>query len=148
MLTDIRHSIDIDAPRERVWSAMTEEGLVEHWLGCLGFKPEVGTIFYMQPDPARRAAGDTEGATHCELEELEQPERIAFTWFIPGTPKTRVEIALDEFGQSSTRATLTHSGWEQFDADAVRPIYDMLNGGWSSFVLPGLKRVAEGQSGG
>ncbi len=146
MLTDIRHSIDIDAPRERVWAAMTEEGLVEQWLGCLGFKPEIGTTFYMQPDSAKRAARDAEGATHCELERLDRPGRIAFTWFIPGTPKTRVEIALDELGASSTRATLTHSGWDQFDAESVKPIHDMLDGGWSSFVLPGLKRVAEGQS--
>ena len=145
MLQDIRHSIEIHAPRERVWTAMTEEGLVEHWLGCIGFRPEIGTTFYMQPDGAKRASGNIEGATHCELEELDGPDRMTFTWFMPGTPKTRVAIDLAEIGPSATRATLVHSGWDQFDADSIRPIYDMLSGGWSSFVLPGLKRVAEGQ---
>ena len=143
MLQDIRPSIDIDAPRERVWTSMTSEGLVEHWLGCIGFKPEVGATFYMQPDGAKRDSGNIEGATHCEIEELDRPDRIAFSWFIPGTPKTRVTIELSDLGPSATRATLVHSGWAQFDADTIRPIYDMLNGGWSSFVLPGLKRVAE-----
>lgn len=145
MLTDIRHSIDIEAPRQRVWTAMTDEGLVEQWLGCIGFRPEVGTTFYMQPDGSKRAAHDIDGATHCEIEELARPDRIAFSWFLPGTPKTQVTIELSELSESSTRATLIHSGWEQFDADSIRPIYDMLNGGWSSFVLPGLKRIAEAQ---
>lgn len=142
MLENIRESIDIDAPCGRVWAAMTTQGLVEQWLGCLDFKPEIGSTFYMQPDGAKRAAGDVSGATHCELERLEEPHAIAFTWFFPGTPKTMVTIELAEIG-GGTRATLVHSGWGQFDVDAIRPIYDMLKGGWSSFVLPGLKKISE-----
>ncbi|WP_310468297.1 SRPBCC domain-containing protein [Sphingomonas sp.] len=142
-LPDICHAIDIDTPRERVWAAMTTQGLVEQWLGCIGFAPEIGTVFYMQQNGERRAAGDVTGATHCELETLDSPERMEFTWFIPGTPKTRVTIELVETGPAATTVRLVHSGWEQFQAEDVRAIHAMLDGGWSSFVLPGLKRVAE-----
>lgn len=142
-LQDIEHAITIARPRTVVWTAMTEAGLVEEWLGCLNFRPEIGATFYMQPDPARRAAGDIAGATHCELEALDAPARMRFSWFMPGTPKTHVELTLREDGPQSTSVRLVHTGWDQFDADQIRAIRDMLDGGWSSYVLPGLKRTAE-----
>jgi uncharacterized protein YndB with AHSA1/START domain len=144
-LDDISQSIDIAAPVERVWRVLTSEGLVEEWLGCLGYRAVVGTVFYMQPDAARRAAGDATGATHCELLALEPPVLMTFSWFMPGTPKTTVNIALAP-ERGGTRVTLTHSGWDQFDPDQVRAIRDGLDGGWSSFVLPQLKRVVEAAS--
>ena len=57
--------------------------------------------------------------------------------------KTEVEIVLAANGDGSTTARLVHRGWDRFEPDQVRPIRDMLDGGWRSFVLPGLKRVAE-----
>ena len=142
-LPDIEQEIQIQAPRERVWAVLTGEGLVDQWLGCLGYQAEIGTLFYMQPDPSKRAAGEVDGATHCELLDLEPPERMRFSWFMPGTPKTEVEIVLAANGDGSTTARLVHQGWDRFEPDDVRAIRDMLDGGWKSFVLPGLKRVAE-----
>lgn len=147
MLTDIAESIHVETGRERVWTVLTSEGLVEEWLGCLGFRPVVGTLFYMQPDPAKRAGGDVEGATHCELEALEAPDRMRFSWFMPGSPKTHVTIELSDLA-GGTLVSLRHSGWDRFDEDEIRSIHAMLAGGWKSFVLPGLKRVAEAGSGG
>jgi uncharacterized protein YndB with AHSA1/START domain len=143
VLEDIEQEIRIEASRDRVWAVLAGEGLVEEWLGCLGYRAEIGTLFYMQPDPARRSSGDIEGATHCELLSLEPPQRMRFSWFLPGTPKTLVEIVLGDNGDGSTTARLSHSGWDRFDADEVRAIRDMLDGGWKSFVLPSLKRAAE-----
>ena len=142
-LSDIDQTIDIAASPERVWLVMTEEGMVEAWLGCLGYRCEVGHTFYMQNDAAKRATGDISGATHCQLLAREPPRRLAFSWFFPGTPKTEVAITL-ESKDGGTRVRLTHSGWDQFDADQIRAIRDGLEGGWSSFVLPQLKRVSEG----
>jgi uncharacterized protein YndB with AHSA1/START domain len=143
MIDDILASIDIDAPVERVWQVMTGEGLVEEWLGCLGYKAEIGEVFYMQQDREKHARGDPDGATHCELLALEPPRRMAFSWYVPGTPKTQVTITLTPSG-AGTRAELRHEGWDQFDGVQLQAIRDALAGGWTSFVLPGLKRVAEG----
>jgi uncharacterized protein YndB with AHSA1/START domain len=142
-LADIEHEISIRASRERVWQVLTEAGLVEQWLGCIGFEAVAGTVFYMQPDGAKRAAGDISGSTHCELEALEAPDRMRFSWYMPGTPKTYVDLVLED-GDDGTMVRLVHTGWDQFADDDIRAIRDMLDGGWSSFVLPGLKRVAEG----
>ena len=141
-LPSIEHSILIEASRQRVWAVLTSEGLVEQWLGCIGFTGEIGSTFYMQPDSAKRAKGDVSGATHCELLQLDPPTSMTFSWFMPGTPKTEVEIRLDGEGDITT-ASLVHSGWDQFNDDDVRSIHGMLEGGWRSFVLPGLKRIAE-----
>jgi uncharacterized protein YndB with AHSA1/START domain len=142
-LKDLVHSIDIEAPRATVWDVMTGMDSVPQWLGCMNYAMKVGTTFHMQPDPAKRAAGDTTGATWCDIEELRKPGLLRFSWYMPGTPKTTVTIELEELGDDATRATLTHSGWDQFPAQMVQAIHSMLDGGWKSFVLPGLKAGAE-----
>jgi uncharacterized protein YndB with AHSA1/START domain len=143
MIEDIWQGIDIAASPERVWEVLTREGLVEQWLGCMGYKAEIGTIFYMQQDAAKRASGDTSGATHCELLALDPPRHMVFSWYYPDMPKTEVLITLEAAG-AGTRVALVHTGWDQYDGDQIKTIRDALAGGWGSYVLPQLKRVAEG----
>jgi uncharacterized protein YndB with AHSA1/START domain len=142
MIDDIEASIDISAPVERVWAVLTGEGLIEQWLGCQRFKAQVGHVFYMQPDGAKRAAEDISGATHCRIEAMEPPTRFVFSWYLPDQPKTMVELKL-EATLGGTRASLVHGGWSQFDEADVRAAYDGLTGGWGGYCLPNLKRIAE-----
>jgi len=142
MIEDIAASIEIAAPVERVWAVLTGEGLVEQWLGCQRFKAEVGHVFYMQPDAAKRAAEDISGATHCQIEAMEPPRRFVFTWYMPGTPKTLVELSLTATA-NGTRAALTHSGWGQFAEADIKAVYDGLTSGWGGYCLPNLKRMSE-----
>lgn len=145
-LPDIVHAIDIDAPRDVVWRVMTDPSEVPGWLGCLNYTGAPGSTFHMQPDRAKFAAADVSGATHCDIEEAAAPDRFAFSWYVPGTPKTLVTIRLEALGAARTRATLTHSGWQQFPPEMVRAIHQMLEGGWKSFVLPNLRAAAQAQA--
>jgi uncharacterized protein YndB with AHSA1/START domain len=147
MIEDIEAGIEIAVPPGRVWAVLTGEGLVEEWLGCLQFETRTGHVFYMQPDADKRAAGDTSGATHCQIEGMHAPGRFVFSWYYPETPKTRVEIILTEIPGGGTHVNLRHTGWKQFDATQIRGIRDGLAGGWSGYVLPGLKSVAERKDG-
>ena len=142
-LPDIIARISINAPMDHVWETLTSEMTVPQWLGCLGYRREVGVTFYMQQDSAKREQGDTTGATHCEVVLLERPGRFHFTWFVPGTPETMVEITLSPAGPGDTEVTLLHRGWDQFPADMVKPFHDQLKSGWTSGVLPALRAVAE-----
>lgn len=142
MIEDIQASIDIAAPVERVWAVLTGEGLVEQWLGCQRFKAELGHVFYMQPDAARRRAEDITGATHCQIEAMEPPRRFVFSWYLPGQPKTVVELTLEAM-LGGTRASLVHAGWNQFDEADVRAAHDALVSGWNGYCLPNLKRLSE-----
>lgn len=146
-LLDIRQTILIDAPHDKVWAVLTEPEYVRQWLGCLRYEKSLGHVFYMQQDAAKRAVDDIEGATHCRILILEKPHKFVFSWYLPGTPETAVHIDLQAKGDK-TEVTLTHIGWDQFDSEAIRAIRDGLEGGWKSFVLPQLKQAAEQNGGG
>jgi uncharacterized protein YndB with AHSA1/START domain len=143
MVQDIKTAIEIAAPADRVWSVLTHAGDVEKWLGCLRYQPVLGHVFYMQQDNARRARGDIEGAIHCQVEALDRRRRFAFSWYFPDMPKTHVEIRLAP-SDVGTRASLVHAGWNEYPPAQAQPIRDGLATGWSQFVLPMLKKVAEG----
>lgn len=141
-LPNIVATVNIDAPSEVVWPFLVEEQHVPRWLGCMEYRKEPGHVFYMQPDPDKRAAGSVEGATHCAVQALDEPRRFAFSWYLPGTPETAVEILLEPEGEG-TRVTLTHRGWDRFEPDEIRDIRDALAGGWQGSVLPNLVAVVE-----
>jgi uncharacterized protein YndB with AHSA1/START domain len=145
-LPAITAEIAIDAPIAHVWEVMTSEATVPDWLGCMSYRRQLGAIFYMQQDPARRDKGDITGATHCRIDRLDAPRTLMFAWFVPGTPETAVTIALTADGPGRTLVKLTHEGWEQFPADMVKPFHDQLKSGWSSGALPSLKAAAERSS--
>ncbi|MET0271946.1 MAG: SRPBCC domain-containing protein [Phenylobacterium sp.] len=140
MVEDIEAGIDIAASPERVWTALT--GDADAWLAPLAFAATSGQVFYMQPDADRRAAGDTRGATHCQVEGVYPPSRLVFSWYYPETPKTRVEITLAA-APGGTHVALRHLGWKQFDPAQIRPVRDGLAAAWSADVLPALKAAAE-----
>lgn len=143
-LADIEQGITIEAGIDRAWDVLTDPSHVAAWLGCLQYQAETGHLFYMQPDPAKRAAGDIDGATHCEILEITPPTRLAFSWFLPGTPRTTVTLTLEARDAGATQVTLAHTGWDQFEAGDVRAIHEQLIVGWRDFVLPGLARAAVG----
>jgi uncharacterized protein YndB with AHSA1/START domain len=142
-LPDIIATIGIEAPIAHVWETLTSGATVPQWLGCIGYRRDVGVTFYMQQDMARRERGDTTGATNCTIKRLDPPHRFDFTWFVPGTPETLVEITLSPVGTDRTRVEMRHIGWDQFPAEMVKPFHDQLKSGWSSGVLPALKSAAE-----
>ena len=143
-LADIDQRITIEAGIDRVWAVLADPARVAAWLGCLQYRGEIGSLFYMQPDAGRRTAGDVAGATHCELLEATPPTRFRFSWFLPGTPKTTVALTLAARGDDSTEVTLAHTGWDRFDAGAVGASHEQLTVGWRDFVLPGLARAVDG----
>ena len=89
------------------------------------------------------AADDINGATHRESLALDAPTLLKFSWFFPNYPPTFVSFRLETAGDNATRVLFEHEGWDKFPAEQIKPIRDMLDGGWKSFVLVNLKRVAE-----
>lgn len=142
-LAPIVESVLIERPIETVWRILTSEQSVPRWLGCMRYKRELGHLFFMQQDQAKAARDDIAGATHCEILALDEPRLFKFSWFLPDFPPTYVSFALEPAGAGQTRVRFMHEGWEQFPADQIKPIHEMLSGGWKSFVLPNLKREAE-----
>lgn len=141
-LPDIDETLVLPVPLERAWQLLTSEQTVPRWLGCLDYQARVGHVFYMQPDPARRASGDVDGATHCEILALDAPRCFRFSWYLPGTPKTEVCLTLSADDADRTTVAFKHSGWGQFHPEDMAQIHSALSGGWRSYVLPALAKLA------
>lgn len=140
-LSSIVETVTIGVAPDQVWPFLVEPRHVSRWLGCMRYTGEIGSVFYMQQDESKRADDDIDGATHCEVLELVQPRRFVFSWYLPDTPRTTVEIELRDDGVGGTIVALEHSGWDNFDPGVIRHIRSGLEGGWRSYVLPALKRV-------
>ena len=134
--------IEIAAPRERVWRALSDPSEVVQWMGCLNFRAEAGHVFYLQPDRARRTAGDVTDAIACRIEILDRPRRLSFSWGFPDVPDTFVDIRLREIS-GGTHVRLVHSGWDQFEERETEEVRGGMGRAWHSVALPALKAVAE-----
>ena len=134
--------IEIAAPRERVWRALSDPDQVVQWMGCLNFRAEAGHVFYLQPDRARRTAGDVTDAIACRIEILDRPRRLSFSWGFPDVPDTFVDIRLREIS-GGTHVRLVHSGWDQFEERETEEVRGGMGRAWHSVALPALKAVAE-----
>lgn len=143
VLLPIIAEVQINAPIANVWEVMTGPAHVPGWLGCLNYTGQVGSTFHMQPDRAKAQAGDISGATHCDVVLLQQPHKLNFSWYMPGTPATLVELSLFSEGPDKSFVRLVHSGWDAFPASAVKGFHEQLTAGWRMGVLPNLKTAAE-----
>jgi len=143
MLPLIEAKLAIAAPADVVWDVLTGAKTAPAWLGCLKYKKaRLGRTFFMQPDPAKRAARNTSGAMHCEIIELSAPERFVFSWFTPGDPITTVTIELAS-SEHGTDVAITHAGWDQFPEDAIADMRDGLENSWTNHFLPALQLEVE-----
>ena len=142
-LLPIIAEIAIAAPIDKVWEVLTAESTVPEWLGAMDYKAELGTTFFMQQDPEKKGAGDTEGSTWCDVALLDKPHKFDFSWYLPGTPQTMVQISLFSEGPADTFVRLMHDGWDDFEREAIEDFYDQLAGNWETEVLPRLKELAE-----
>ena len=142
MAEDVQTIIEIAAPRERVWQALTDPDQVVRWMGCLRFRPIAGHIFYLQPDRARREADDVIDAIACRIEMLDAPRRLSFSWGFPDIPDTFVDIRLRNI-PGGTHVRLVHSGWDLFDDYETEGVRGGLGHAWHSVALPRLRAVAE-----
>jgi uncharacterized protein YndB with AHSA1/START domain len=111
----VERSIWIAAPRERVWSAITDPMQIEKW-----FSPgtawkltalEVGGRLFV-PDP------ETGDETYVQVIQLVDPPQRFVTRSLPASPgSSEVTAYLLQEEQDGTRLTITHSGYELLPED-------------------------------
>ena len=139
MAEDVMSIIEIAAPRERVWQALSDPAQVSQWMGALRFRAEAGHVFYLQSERARRLAGDVTDAIACRIEVLDRPRRLSFTW---GLPDTFVDVRLTEIS-GGTHVRLVHSGWDRFEDRETEDVRGGMGRAWHYVALPALRAVAE-----
>jgi len=125
----IERTVDLTAPPEKVWAALTTAEGLAAWFG------NQATID-LRPGGSAQMKW-TEGFTaDMRVERVEEPSVFGFTWHIYGLPeddprRTYVEFTLEPAGPG-TRLTVVESGFAQLPEDAYRAAFDGNTSGWAS----------------
>ncbi|OWA33387.1 polyketide cyclase [Saccharibacillus sp. O16] len=129
-LPEIRKSLILQAPIDKVWQAVaTAEGLKAWWMDNT-FEAMDGHEFVVRSPQF--------GESPCRVTELDPPSRLSIDWGKDWT----LTFELEKIEEEATRFTLIHSGW---DADAQtefgqpHPIVrGIMDGGWEKIVHQNL----------
>jgi uncharacterized protein YndB with AHSA1/START domain len=123
----IERKIELNAPRERVWKAITNDGEFSQWFGAKfmegSFKPGV-----------KAKLNHTGIEFYITVEKMEPPRYFSWRW-VPGAqqpknePPTLVEFVLEET-PTGTSLTITESGFDRLSLDYRAKAYKDNTGGW------------------
>lgn len=133
-LQEIKKTILLKAPIERVWTAIsTSEGIASWWMPNT-FEPVIGKEFVLHAGPY--------GDSPCKVTELEPPYVVGFDW----GKDWHLRMELREV-DGQTEFTLTHSGWDSTkQTEFGQPhsvIRGVMEGGWEKIVMDKLPSVLE-----
>jgi uncharacterized protein YndB with AHSA1/START domain len=115
MTKTIQREMLIPQPREQVWRAITDSGMLAEWMFPNDFAPRVGHRFAFQVPANPKAKFD--GLTvRCEILECDPPRgnaggRLAFSWAAGGLADSRVSFQLEP-DDAGTRLLFEHSGFD------------------------------------
>ena len=141
----VERSIWIDAPRERVWQAVTRPDALDRWYATYyrwdipALKAGATVKFYNKDDPT-----DMQIAT---IEVVDPPREFTLRWqpdqeYPAVTLVTRFLLQEENGG---TRATLIESGYELLP-DGVRQKWLDATGGGYTMSMENLRAYVEGRS--
>ena len=135
-MPDIKQTIVIDAPIEKVWNQVSTSEGIAAWFMPNDFKAEKGHEFHIQ---------SPFGPSPCKVTAVEPPNRLSFIWDTDGWFVTFLLKALGD----KTEFTLIHGGWKGPDEvigkakEKASVIRDRMSGGWVG-ILEKLREIAEG----
>ena len=124
-IPEIRQTLILKAPIEKVWNAVaTAEGIAT-WFMPSDFQPVKGHEFHLEAGPF--------GKSPCKVTVIDRPNKLSFNWGKDWVLTFEL-IALED----TTEFTLIHSGW---DADSITEfgethaiVRDRMAKGWVGMV--------------
>lgn len=134
-LPEIKQTIRIHAPIEKVWEQVSTAEGISAWFMPNDLDPKEGHAFHLQ---------SPFGPSPCQVTAVEPPHRLAFDWDTDGW---HVTFQLKEAGDQ-TEFTLIHGGWKASDeiiekaGRSASEIRDTMNQGWTN-ILDALRTLLE-----
>lgn len=135
-LQDIKQTIMIDAPIQKVWKQVSTSEGIAAWFMPNDFVLKEGHEFHIQ---------SPFGPSPCKVLVVDEPNRISFSWDEEGW---FVDFLLKAVGEQ-TEFTLVHGGWKDGDHIIAKvnqkssAIRDIMNMGWMQ-IINKIKAVIEG----
>jgi len=129
-----------NAPIEKVWKALTNHEQLKKWYFQIKeFKPEIGFKFDFSGGPE----DGTQFLHLCEITQVVDEKKIAYTWKYDGYPGNS-EVIWELFQEGDqTRLKLSHTGLESFAESGKDFSKENFVGGWNYFVNDALKNFLE-----
>lgn len=127
----------LNSPIDKVWSALTTSETMSKWMMFKSntFKPELGHKFQLS------GVEGYDQTIDCEVTELDEPNKLAYTWSAPGVDgqqsETVVTFTLTE-ADGGTNLNLVQSG---FRAEAKQELGGAKYG-WTSMLADLEKTLA------
>ncbi|ASO19606.1 uncharacterized protein YndB with AHSA1/START domain [Actinoalloteichus hoggarensis] len=142
----IRREIHIAAPRDRVWTVLTEADHLAAWFTFDGAEID------LRPGGALVLRWKEHGAFHGVVEAVEQPHRLAFRWaLLPDVPAGEGNATLVEFtlvpDREGTRVQVVERGFRELagsDEERSRHVRDNEQGWEGGFA--GLRDYVESRT--
>ena len=141
-------SVVLDAPRERVWRAISESSEFGSWFGIsfdgpfVAGQPLTGRIAPTQVDPEVAKLQEPHAGMAFELvvDSIEPMRRLALRWHPYAVNDevdysreltTLVEFVLEDAG-AGTKLTVTESGFDRIPLARRAEAFRMNEGGWTA----------------
>jgi uncharacterized protein YndB with AHSA1/START domain len=120
----LTREITIEAPRERVWAAITQPGLLLRW-----FPTHRAEVDLREGGTMRLGWEDT--GDEAVIDAVEPPHRFVFRWRPAGMdrPYTTVTFTLEADGDA-TRVTLIESGFAALPDQIYEQSFEGNTKGW------------------
>jgi uncharacterized protein YndB with AHSA1/START domain len=128
----IVRTVELKAPRARVWRALTTEAEFAQWFGVKFLEGK------LRPGDRVKAVSTHPGYEGVEfyfnVEKVESPRYFSWRW-IPGAPEpanepmTLVEFVLEET-EDGTRVTITESGFDRLSLAYRSKAFEDNSSGW------------------
>lgn len=129
-----------NAPVEKVWKAITDNGEMKKWYFDIAeFKPEVGFEFEFSG-----GKDDVQYRHLCKVLEVVPQKKLSYSWqYDKETGSSILTFELFPEGKN-TRLKLTHSGLETFPQNKPDFAKASFNEGWNYIINTSLKNYLEG----
>ena len=117
-------------PLQKVWEALTQSEALGVWLMPNDFEPRLGHEFTFRVAPGQGWSG----TIACQVIELTDLQRLAFTWRGDGMNYDTLVTFTIEPAEGGTHLRLEHSGFAS-GGQIGFSVRDMLASGWNSRIL-------------
>ncbi len=109
MALNVTLDYQFSSPIEKVWFALTDANTLSKWIMANDFKPFIGHKFQFRTEPSEW----WNGIIDCEVLEIEEPNRLSYTW-VSGGKNTIITWTL-EYSNGITFLHFEQSGFESED---------------------------------
>lgn len=136
ILQDIKQTVVIEAPIEKVWETVSTSEGIASWFMPNDFQLQLGHEFHLQ---------SPFGPSPCKVIEIDEPNKLSFTWDTDGWVVSFLLKELD----NKTEFTLIHGGWKEEDELVSKAneknsvIRERMAQGWTG-ILDKLRKGIEG----